>query len=114
MRFALIINETAADLAARDHPATVAAWQVFLEALTAAGAMAGGAKLAPPDLATTVRLRDGQRDIQDGPFAETKELLGGFILIEVPGIDEALRWAVRCPTAATGSVEVRPVMTGPA
>lgn len=59
--------------------------------------------------ATTLRLVEGRRDIHDGPYAETKEQLGGFYLIEVPDIDTALEWAARNPAAATGAVEVRPV-----
>jgi hypothetical protein len=54
-------------------------------------------------------LKDGQRRVQDGPFAESKEQLGGFMILDLPSIDEALEWAARCPAAATGAVEVRPV-----
>jgi hypothetical protein len=64
-------------------------------------------------MATTVRLRGGQRQVQDGPFADTKELLGGLFLIDVPDLDAALVWAARCPAAATGSVEVRPQLPPP-
>jgi hypothetical protein len=56
-----------------------------------------------------VRLRDGKRRVQDGPFADTKEQLGGFIIMELPSLDAALDWAERCPAAATGAVEVRPL-----
>src|SRR5262249_44276365 len=84
------------------------AYRAYTKALMDAGVMVGGAGLQPPPLATTVRLRDGKRQVQDGPFADTKEQLGGFYLIEVPGLDQALDWAARCPSAASGSVEVRP------
>jgi hypothetical protein len=70
--------------------------------------MVGGAGLQPPPLATTVRLREGKRQVQDGPFADTKEQLGGYYVIEVPGLDQALDWAARCPSVSSGSVEVRP------
>jgi hypothetical protein len=60
--------------------------------------------------ATTVRVKDGERVVTDGPFAETREVLGGFYLIDVPDLDAALDWAARCPGAKYGSVEVRPVM----
>src|SRR4051794_8890616 len=60
--------------------------------------------------ATTVRLKDGERVVTDGPFAETREVLGGFYLIDVPDLDAALDWAARCPGAKYGSIEVRPVM----
>jgi hypothetical protein len=57
---------------------------------------------------TTLRQRDGKRQVQDGPYADTKEQLGGFYEIDVPDLDTALDWAARCPAAATGAVEVRP------
>ena len=60
--------------------------------------------------ATTVRIRDGKRLVQDGPFADTKEQLGGYFVIEVPDLDAALEWAARAPSAACASVEVRPVL----
>jgi hypothetical protein len=71
-----------------------------------------GSGLHPPQTATTVRVRDGKRQVQDGPFAESKELIGSVILIDVPNLDEALEWAARCPVAGWGAVEVRPVWKG--
>ena len=68
----------------------------------------GGAGLQPPATGTTVRLRGGARQVHDGPFADTKEQLGGYYIIEVPNLDAALEWAAKCPAAPTGSVEVRP------
>jgi hypothetical protein len=73
----------------------------------------GGAGLHAPAMATTVRLRGNERLVQDGPFTETKELLGGLFMIEAPDLDAALAWAARCPAAATGSVEVRPMLPPP-
>jgi hypothetical protein len=70
----------------------------------------GGEGLEPSSSATTVRVRDGERVLSDGPFAETKEQLGGFYLLECDSLDEAIGWAAKIPGAATGSVEVRPVM----
>ena len=70
----------------------------------------GGEGLEPTSSATTVRVRDGERVLTDGPFAETKEQLGGFYLLECDSLDEAIGWAAKIPGAATGSVEVRPVM----
>ena len=70
--------------------------------------MVGGAALQPPAVATTVRQRDGKREVQDGPYAEAKEQLGGYCVIDVPDLDQALAWAARCPAASTGAVEVRP------
>ncbi len=70
----------------------------------------GGERLGNVDAATTVRVRDGKKTITDGPFAETKEVLGGFFLFECPSLDEALDWAARIPAANWGSIEVRPII----
>jgi hypothetical protein len=69
-----------------------------------------GDGLQGPMLATTLRVIDGKRHVQDGPFADTKEQLGGYFVIEVPDLDAALDWAAKAPCALTGSVEVRPVL----
>ncbi len=74
-----------------------------------AGVYVGGDPLLPPETGTTVRVKDGKRQVQDGPFADTKEQLGGFTILELPSLDEALEWAARCPAASIGAVEVRPV-----
>jgi hypothetical protein len=71
----------------------------------------GGEALQPTATATTVRVRDGERLLTDGPFAETREQLGGFYIVEAGSLDEALGYAAKIPGAATGCVEVRPVMT---
>ena len=73
------------------------------------GVYAGGDPLEVPDIATTVRLKDAKRLVQDGPYADTKEQLAGFIILELPSLDEALDWAARCPKASSGAVEVRPL-----
>lgn len=87
------------------------AWRAYHQALIDAGVYVAGDRLDRPSTATTVRMRDGKRQVQDGPFADSKEQLGGFIILEVPSIDHALDWAARCPTAIRwGSpVEVRPI-----
>jgi hypothetical protein len=85
-------------------------WMEYTEALQKAGVMVAGDALQPVDTATTVRVRDGETVIADGPFAETKEVLGGYYILDVPDLDEALKWAARIPSAPYGSVEVRPVM----
>ena len=85
------------------------AFTAYTEALTAAGAHVSNLGLRPVSDATTVRLRDGKSNVQNGPFAETREQLAGFYLIEVPDLDAALGWAKRHPGAARGSIEVRPV-----
>ena len=73
--------------------------------------MVGGHALQPPVTGTTVRVAGGKRHVQDGPYADTKEQLGGFIDLELPSLDAALDWAARCPAAASGAVEIRPVFT---
>ena len=78
------------------------AWQAYAEALRHAGVMAGGKGLEPPATATTVRFRGGERTVQDGPYADTKEQLGGFFIIDVPDLDAALDWAARCPVDRAG------------
>jgi hypothetical protein len=82
----------------------------YTRALRAAGATTGGAPLEPTSAATTVRLRDGKRLVQDGPFAETKEQLGGYYLLSTRSDSEALDWAVQCPAARYGAVELRPAL----
>ncbi len=80
------------------------------EELEKAGAMLGGEALQPTDTATTVQMRDGKTLTTDGPFAETKEQLGGYFMIEAKDLDEAIAWAAKIPGAADGSVKVRPIM----
>lgn len=85
----------------------------FAEAARAAGVMAGGDELASTRDATTVRVRDGQTLVVDGPYAEVKEALGGYFLLECSSLDEACDWAARIPGAEHGAVEVRPVHRDP-
>lgn len=118
MQYVLLFLEPGTDVAKRTDPAEQGpywgGWNAYMRVLAESGAMVGGNGLQPPETATTVRLRDGARHVQDGPFADTKEMLGGYIVIEVPDLDAALEWAARAPCAATGSVEVRPVLSPPA
>jgi hypothetical protein len=85
------------------------AYHAYAGQLREAGVLAGGARLKAASTATTVRVQGGQAQVLDGPFAETREQLGGYFLIEVPDLDAALHWAKRCPGAARGCVEVRPL-----
>jgi hypothetical protein len=85
-------------------------WMEYGQALQDAGAMVSGDALQGIDTATTVRVRDGETIVTDGPFAETKESLGGFYIIDVPNLDAALEWAAKIPSTPYGSTEVRPVM----
>ena len=112
MKYTILIYETPTELGARTdqrrQPAYWGAYRAYTMALKEAGVMVGGSGLQPPAVATTVRQRDGRRQVQDGPFADTKEQLGGYYVIDVPDLDRALEWAARCPSAATGAAEVRP------
>jgi len=84
----------------------------FVRALNESGALLGAEQLRTVEAATSVRLRDDERLLTDGPFAETKEHLLGFFLLDVASLDEALTWAARMPHVCHGTVEVRPVVTG--
>jgi hypothetical protein len=87
----------------------MAAYMAYGEALTKAGVLKGSNRLQPSSAATTVRLADGKPQVLDGPYADSKEQLGGYFLIEVADLDAALAWAARCPAAGHGVVEVRPL-----
>ena len=89
--------------------AEMEAYNAFGQHITDRGAMKGGEALAPSSTATTVRVRDGRTISTDGPFAETKEVLGGFYLVEAADLDEAIGYAAMIPGAKHGSIEVRPV-----
>ena len=84
-------------------------WRQFTDSLREAGLLLGSDRLHPVDSATTVRVRNGETEIMDGPFAVTKEYLGGYYLLDCADLDEALKQAARVPLARYGSVEVRPV-----
>ena len=85
------------------------AYTAYTDALRKAGILLGSNRLRDTTDATTVRITGGKTKVQDGPFAETKEQLGGYYLIEAKDLDEAIAWAARCPGAAHGTMEVRPV-----
>ena len=88
-----------------------AAYMAYTEAMKKAGAYVGGNRLQPVSTATTVRAPNGKSSVLDGPYAETKEQLGGYFLVDAPDLDAALSWAARCPGAGHGTIEVRPVWT---
>jgi hypothetical protein len=113
MKYALTIyvDEAQREAASEeDRNATSQAYGVLTQEMGEKGVMVAGEGLYPTPTATTVRVRDGERNVTDGPFAETKEQLGGFYVIDVKNLDEAIEWASRIPGAGQGSVEVRPVM----
>jgi hypothetical protein len=114
MQFMLLFHQPAAAFEAATDPARVGeymgAWGAYIGAMRASGAVVSGAGLTPPQTATTVRMRAGKRQVQDGPYADTREHLAGYYVIEVPSLDEALDWAARAPSSSDGSTEVRPVL----
>ena len=112
MKFAMLIYESQRDIDVRGTEAQaelIGAWRAYYKDLVEAGIYVGGSPLQPESSGTTVRVRGGQRQVQDGPYADTKEQLGGFIILELPTLDAALDWAARCPTALSGAIEIRPV-----
>jgi len=85
------------------------AYYQFTQELQESGSMVAGDALEPTPTATTVRVRNDETLTTDGPFAETKEQLGGYYIVDVPDLDAAISWATRCPAASHGAVEVRPI-----
>ena len=103
-------DERAAESTPRDQLTEIInAYMAYTKALQDAKVLVGSNRLRPTSAATTVRTVDGQTKVLDGPFAETKEQLGGYYLIDVPDLDAALDWAKRCPGSRYGSIEVRPI-----
>jgi hypothetical protein len=112
MQYALMLYETPETFESRESDEGdpyLGAWRAYYKALVAAGVYVGGHALGPGETGTMVRHQNGRRQVQDGPYANTKEQLGGIIIVELPSLDAALDWAARCPTASVGAVEVRPV-----
>lgn len=119
MQYMILFNETARDFALRSDPARapahMGAWAAYIDAMAKAGIIVHGNGLMPPETGTIVRVRDGVRSLQDGavedgPYADSKEQVGGYFIVEVPDLDTALEWAARSPSASYASTEVRPVM----
>ena len=112
MQYMLLIYGNEANAATADR-ATVErispAYAAYTEAMQKARVMVGGGRLRPTSSATTVRTPDGKPQVLDGPYAETKEQLGGYYIVDVPDFDAAISWAMRCPAASHGAVEVRPI-----
>lgn len=97
-----------AGLTEEDMAPAMAAFDKYAADLTAAGVLISTNVLQPVANATTLTLKNGSLEVQDGPFADTKEKLGGVFLLELPDLDAALAWAEKCPAATWGSVEIRP------
>jgi hypothetical protein len=114
MKYMLLIHDDEQafqNLAEADRQAIYADYRKFSEDLAASGNYIGGSELQPTASATTVRIRNGKRLVTDGPFAETREQLGGYYLVEAKDLDEAIALAARIPSARTGTIEVRPLAT---
>jgi hypothetical protein len=93
-----------------EQQAEMAKWFAYTEEMRSAGVFQAGDALQPTGTATTVRDNGGEPLVSDGPFAETKEQLGGYYLLEVADLDEAIKWAHKCPGSRYGSIELRPVV----
>lgn len=111
MKYMLLIY-AADDVPEADLP-PMEDWFAYSAALDEAGVNLGGEPLQSVETATTVRVRNDETVLTDGPFAETRETLGGYYMVEVDDLDQALHWAARCPGALYGSIEVRPLMALP-
>jgi len=112
MQYLLLINSEESHYATMTEEAMgqlMADYDKFSTDLQESGALLDANRLQPSPTATTVRVRNGETMTTDGPFAESKEQFGGYYLIDVPNLDDAIAWAARVPTAKYGSVEVRPV-----
>lgn len=114
MHYLILAAETTDAFAARTDPERSgeywSAWTAYIDALAQSGVLMHAGGLQTPDTATTLRLQEGRRVVHDGPYADTKEQLGGYFVVDVPDIDAALDWAERCPSAGYASVEVRPLL----
>ena len=112
MQYLLMIygNEAGMQAASKDQVTQMsAAYMAYTEAMKQAGVIRGGERLRPTSEATTVRVKNGKTEVLDGPYADTKEQLGGYFMIDVPDLDAALAWAAKCPGASMGTMEVRPI-----
>ena len=102
-------EKAAAAMLKADVNKMLPAYEAYTRALQGAGVLLAGDRLKTTHSASTIRVRDGKTQVLDGPYAETKEQLGGFYIVEAKDLDAAIDWAARCPGAAHGAVEVRPL-----
>ena len=111
MEYMLLIHSDVSQFGTMPEAArnqALAAYGAYTQALQEAGVLRSSNRLRPASTSTVVRVRDGATEVQNGPFIETREELGGYYAIEVPDLDAALSWAARCPGASHGTMEVRP------
>ncbi|MDZ7627669.1 MAG: YciI family protein [Parvularculaceae bacterium] len=113
MKAMILAYESPGDFAMRTDKAAfesyMAPWFAYAKAMNEAGVNRSGAPLLGPETATVVSISNGRRQVEDGPFADTKEQLGGYFIIEVADLDEAARWGAKCPAAKSGRVDVRAI-----
>lgn len=113
-KYMMIFRETPEEYGKRSDPerseAYWAGWMAYVKAMNEAGLVESGAGLQSPETAAVVRISEDGRNVQDGPYADAKEQLGGYFVLKSDDLDEVLAWAARAPCASAGSVEVRPVL----
>ena len=110
MQYLLLINDDLSERSDDELDELIAEYGQFTQAVQDSGALVGANQLQPGSTATVVSVRDGETILTDGPFAETKEVLGGYYLVDVETLDEAIEWAAKIPSARIGHIEVRPVV----
>jgi len=113
MKYLLLIysdEKAGANMSKEESDAWMGEYWAYTEAMQKAGVSLAGDALQPTATATTVRVKDGKKLTTHGPFAETKEQLGGYYLLDCKNLDEAIEWAAKCPGARAGSIELRPIM----
>ena len=114
MQYMILALETVDDFDARSDPDRTgeywAAWSGYIAALTEHGILSSAGGLQPPHTATTISVRNDRLTVHDGPYADSKEQLGGYFVIEVDYLDAALEWAAKCPSVQSARVEVRPLL----
>jgi len=112
MKYMLLIYSNEKQMATgnqADAEKVLGAYGAYSQAMQKAGVMVGGDRLRPTDASTSVKVANGKTQVLNGPYAESREQLGGYYMIEVPDLDAAISWASRCPGASHGTVEVRPI-----
>lgn len=110
MRYMMLIHHDEAALTPAVYKGLATEYGAFLEALAKAEGCHAGERLQSSSLATTVKQSEGKTEVFDGPYADTKEQLAGYFVVDVPSLDEAIAWARRCPSSKYGSIEIRPML----
>ncbi len=112
MQYMLMIHDDGSAAQKAPHAEVekfMAGYEAYTTSMVEAGVLRAGERLKPPSSATTIRAPGGKAQVVNGPYAELKEQFGGFYIIDVVDLDEAIKWAARCPSAHSGAIEVRPI-----